>query len=123
MATSDNHNFNEHGGGGGGSGSNNDRRGLLTPTQSFGHKTLAHSLRDQIWCISCLQNARHIKHVIFDISREKILSLGDHGEGGFELEGLGLANAGLAGQEDCAVGDFVVLDHLEDHASGLVGDD
>jgi len=66
---------------------------------------------------------RHIKHVIFDISREKILSLGDHGEGGFELEGLGLANAGLAGQEDCAVGDFVVLDHLEDHASGLVGDD
>ena len=51
------------------------------------------------------------------------MSLGDHGEGGFELEGLGLANAGLAGQEDCAVGDFVVLDHLEDHASGLVGDD
>jgi len=41
MATSDNHNFNEHGGGGGGSGSNNDRRGLLTPTQSFGHKVWA----------------------------------------------------------------------------------
>jgi len=40
------------------------------------------------------------------------------GEGGFEPKGLGLASAGLAGQKDCAAGDFVVFDHLEDHTGG-----
>ncbi|KAG4991272.1 hypothetical protein GLYMA_09G115700v4 [Glycine max] len=44
---------------------------------------------------------------------------GDHGERGFELEGLGhahgnggLAGAGLADQEDCVAGNFSVFDHL-----------
>jgi len=50
----------------------------------------------------------------------------DHGEGGFEAEGLGhahgdggLAGARLAGEEDRTAGNLSVFNHAEDDSGGL----